>query len=128
MTVFVMLPSSVSSLSDWILFFISRDNLQIIRAFVLGVSPTHQDFTMGAPPTFFRADSVTLNTPHTTGKSDKIIFRTTKIIGTLPRIVGRGKISTPDYLVVCTQRKRVLLMSAPYLYKRHLVARNLADL
>ncbi len=53
MTAFVMLPSSVSSLSDWIMF---------------------------------RADSVTLNTPHTTGKSDKII-------GTLPRIVGRGEIS-----------------------------------
>ncbi len=41
---------------------------------------------------FFRADSVTLNTPHTTEKSDKIIFRSTKIIGTLPRIVGRGEI------------------------------------
>ncbi len=49
-------------------------------------------FAIGAPPMFFRADSVTLNTPHSTGKSDKIIFRSTKIIGTLPRIVGRGEI------------------------------------
>ncbi len=51
-------------------------------------------FMIGAPPTFFRADSVTLNTPHTTGKSDKIIFRTTKIIGIQ---------DITDYLVVCTQ-------------------------
>ena len=35
---------------------------------------------------------VTLNTPHTKGKSDKIICKTIMIIGTLPRIVGRGKI------------------------------------
>ncbi len=47
-----------------------------------------------APPTFFRADSVTLNTPHTTGKSDKIILRTTRIFGTLPGIVGRGEIGS----------------------------------
>ncbi len=57
------------------------------------------DSWSGAPPMFFRADSVTLNAPYTTGKSDKIIFRSTKIIGTLPRIVRRG------YLVVCTQHK-----------------------
>ncbi len=56
--------------------FVSRDNLQIKRAFVFGVPPTHQDFwsqhveylrfSIVEPPTFFRADSVTLNTPHTT--------------------------------------------------------------
>ncbi len=62
-------------------------------------------FAIRAPPTFFRADSATLNTPHTTWKSDKMIFRTTKIIGTLPKIVGRGESAQnqPDYLVVCTQ-------------------------
>ncbi len=42
----------------------------------------------GAPPTYFRADSVTINTPHTTGNSDKIIFRSTKIIGTRGVIAG----------------------------------------
>ncbi len=31
-------------------------------------------------------------------------FRTTKIIGTLHRVVGRGE-NQPDYLVVCTQHK-----------------------
>ena len=36
-------------------------------------------FEIGAAPTFFRAGSVTLNTPHTKGKSDKIICRTIKI-------------------------------------------------
>ncbi len=83
--------------------FVSRDNLQIIHAFVLGVPPTHQDFwfAIGVPPTFFRADSVTLNTPHTTGRSDKIIFRTTKIIGTLPRIVGRGEIGPKSARLSC---------------------------
>ncbi len=50
-------------------------------------------FVIGAPPAFFRADSVTLNTPYTSGKSEKIIFTSTKVIGTLPRIVGRGEIS-----------------------------------
>ncbi len=100
--------------------FISRDNLQIRRAFNLGVPPTHQDlwsyiqhveclrFTIGASPTFFWADSVTLNTLYTTEQSEKIIFRSTKIIVTLPRIAGRGEIcpkSTPDYLV-CTQHKK----------------------
>jgi len=57
---------------------------------------------IGAPPMFFRADSVTLNTTHATGKSDKIVLRTTKIIGTLPKIFGRGEIGpkSADYLVV----------------------------
>ncbi len=36
----------------------------------------------------------TLNTPYTTYKSEKITFRTTKIIGTLPGIVGRGLFGT----------------------------------
>ncbi len=58
-------------------------------------------FVIGAPLTFFQADSVTLNTPHTTGKSDKIIFRTTKIIGTLPRIVGRGEIGPKSAWLSC---------------------------
>ncbi len=58
-------------------------------------------FAIVVPPSFFRADSIPLNTPHTTGKSDKIIFITTGIIGTLPRIVRRGEMSQnpPDYLV-----------------------------
>ncbi len=82
---------------------VSRYNLQIKRAFVLGVRPTQQDFwfAIGAPPMFFRADSVTLNTPHTTKKSEKLIFRTTKIIGTLPRIVGRGEISPKSAQLSC---------------------------
>ncbi len=50
---------------------------------------------------FFRADSVTLNTPHTTKKSEKLIFRTTKIIGTLPRIVGRGEIGPKSAQLSC---------------------------
>ncbi len=76
-------------------YLVSRDDVQIVHAFVLWVPPKHQDFwfAIGPAPMFFRADSVTLNTPHTTGKSDEIIFRSTKIIGTLPRIVGRGGIS-----------------------------------
>ncbi len=49
-------------------------------------------FAIRAPSMFFRVDSVTLNTPPTTGQSDKIIFRSTKIIGTLLRIVERGEI------------------------------------
>ncbi len=53
------------------------------------------------PPTFFQADSVTLNTPHTTGKSHKIIFRATKIIRTLPRIVGRGEIGPKSARLSC---------------------------
>ncbi len=60
--------------------FVSRDNLQIERAFVLGVPPhsrislivniqhvEYLRFAIRAPPTFIRADSVTLNTPHTSG-------------------------------------------------------------
>ncbi len=58
-------------------------------------------FAIGVPPTFIRADSVTLNTHHTTGKSDKIIFRPTKIIGTLPRIVGRGEIDPKSARLSC---------------------------
>ncbi len=58
-------------------------------------------FAIGAPPTFFRADSVPLNTPHTTWISDKIIFRTTKIIRTLPRIVGRGEIGPKSARLSC---------------------------
>ncbi len=75
--------------------FVSRDNLQIKCTFILGVPPTHVEylrFAIGVPLTFFRVDSVTLNIPHTTEKSDTIIFRSTKIIGTLPRIVRRGEI------------------------------------
>ncbi len=82
---------------------------------VLGVPPPHTSgflivnveylrFAIGAPLTFFRADSVTLNTPHTKGKSDKIIFRTTKIIGTLGLSEGeKSAQNQPDYLVVCTR-------------------------
>ncbi len=47
---------------------------------------------------FFRADSVSLNTPHTT---EKIIFKTTKIIGTLPRIVLRGEIGPKSAQLSC---------------------------
>ncbi len=96
---FVMLPSSVSSLSNWILFR-SRDDLQIKCTFVLGVQ-RYLRFAIGAPPTFFRADSVTLNTPHTSGKSDKIIFTSNKIIGTLNRIVGRGEIGPKSARLSC---------------------------
>ncbi len=59
------------------------------------------DLRSGAPPTFFRADSVMLNTPKTTVKSDKIIFRTTKIIGTLPWIVGEGEIGPKSARLSC---------------------------
>ncbi len=102
----------------WALFligycFVSRDNLQIKRTFVLGVPPHSRIsdrkystccilwFAIGAPPTFFWADSVTLNTPQTTGKSDTIIFRTTKIFSTLPRIVGRGEIGPKSARLSC---------------------------
>ncbi len=61
--------------------FISRDNLQIIRTFVLGV-----------PPHIRIYDRKYSTCPLTTGKSDKIMFRSTKVIGTLPRIIGRGEI------------------------------------
>ncbi len=54
--------------------------------------PSRISDTIGAHLMFFRVDSVTLNIPHTTEKSDTIIFRSTKIIGTLPRIVRRGEI------------------------------------
>ncbi len=94
--------------------FVSRDNMQIIHAFVLGVPPHSMisdrkystcwiflRFAIEAPPKFFRADSVTLNTPHTTGKSDKIIFRFTKIIGTLPKIIGRGEIGPKSAQLSC---------------------------
>ncbi len=111
MTEFVML------LSACFLFgygFVSRDNLQIKCTFVLGAPPTQQDFWSyifnmlniyyswsGGAPKFFRADSVTLNTPHTTGKSDKIIFRSTKIIGTLPRIIKRGEMVPKSARLSC---------------------------
>ncbi len=49
--------------------------------------------SIGAPPMFFRADSVTLNTRHTTGKSDKI--------GTLHSIVGRGEIGSKSARLSC---------------------------
>jgi len=94
--------------------FVSRDNLQIIRTIVLCV-PTHTAgflivsiqhveylrVAIGAPLIFFRVDSVTLNTPHTTEKSEKIIFRSTKIIGILPRIVGRGEIGPKSGRLSC---------------------------
>ncbi len=91
-------PLSARSLIGYC--FVSRDNLKIMCAFVLGVPPPHIRIS-DAPRTFFRADSVTLNTPHTTGKSDKIIFRSTKIIGTLPRIVGRGEIGPKSARLSC---------------------------
>ncbi len=77
--------------------FVSHDNLQIKHVFVLGVTPPpppiQQDFwfTIGVPQTFFRADSVSLNTPYTSEKSDKIIFRTTQIIGTCLGLSEGGK-------------------------------------
>ncbi len=86
--------------------FVSRDNLQIKRVFVLCVHHTQQDFwSYDSRSTFFRADSLILNTPYTSGKSDKINFRTTKIIGTLCRIIGRGEIGPKSarFLLVCTQ-------------------------
>ncbi len=55
--------------------FVSRDNLQIKCAFILGVPLHTSGFLIvniqhvWVSPTFFRADSVTLNTSHTTGKS-----------------------------------------------------------
>ncbi len=55
----------------------------------------------GASAVLFRAESVTVNTPHTTGKSNKIIFRTTSIIETLPRIVGRGEIGPKSPRLSC---------------------------
>jgi len=42
-----------------------------------------------------------LNTPYTSGTSDKIIFRTNKIIGTLPRIVRRGEIGPKSARLSC---------------------------
>ncbi len=92
---------------------VSRDNLQIKRTFVLGFPHTsgflivniqhieYLRFTIRAPLTFFRADSVTLSTPHTTEKSEKINFRSTKIIRTLPRIVGRGEIGPKSARLSC---------------------------
>ncbi len=67
-------------------------------------------FAIGAPQTFFRADSVTLNTPHTTWKSDKIIFRSTKITGHYLGLSEEEKSAQnqPDYLLVCTQHYSVL--------------------
>ncbi len=58
-------------------------------------------FAIGTPLMYFRADSVTLNTPPSTGKSEKIIFRSTKIIGTLPRIVRRGEIGQKSARLSC---------------------------
>ncbi len=94
--------ASVSWLSDWILFIviICRSCVHLSSEFphtsvFLIVNIQHVEylgFAIGASPMFFRADSVTLNTPHTTEKSEKIIFRSTKINRTLPRIVGRGEI------------------------------------
>ncbi len=54
---------------------------------------------------FFRVDSVTLNTPYISEKSDKIIFRSTKIIGTYLGLSEGEKSdqNQPDYLVVCTR-------------------------
>ncbi len=94
--------------------FVSRDNPQIERS-SSGFPPHRRisdrkysmlniyDSRSGAPPTFFRADSVTLNTPHTTGKSYKIIFRTTKIIGHHLRLSEGEKSAQnqPNYIVVC---------------------------
>ncbi len=59
------------------------------------------DSWLGTPLMFFQVDSLTLNTPHTTGKSDKIIFRPTKIIETLPRIVGRGEMGPKSARLSC---------------------------
>lgn len=54
---------------------------------------------------FFRADSITprtLNTSRTTGKSDKRISRTIKIIGTSPRFVGRGELGKKSSRLSCS--------------------------
>ncbi len=92
------------------------------NAALSSVSPPHSRisdckylrFAIGASPMFFRADSVTLNTPHTTGKSDKIIFRSTKIIGTLLSEGEKSAQNQPDYLLVCTSIKisRFFLVSS----------------
>ncbi len=103
--------------------FVSCDNLQINHTFVLCVPPhtagflivniqhvEYLRFAIGAPQTFFRADSVTLNTPHTTEKYDQIIFRSTKIIGHYLGLSEEEKSAQnqPDYLLVCTQHYSVL--------------------
>ncbi len=55
--------------------FVSRDNLQMKRAVYPLCSLYTAGFQIcdqgGAPPTFFRVDSITLNTPHTTEKSER---------------------------------------------------------
>jgi len=47
------------------------------------------------------SDPITLNTHHKTGKSEKIICRTIKIIWTLPKIVGMGESKIILTILLC---------------------------
>lgn len=81
--------------------FVPYNNLQNLWHLFSGF-PSHKifdcihsnllGFEIIEAPTLFQADSVTLDSHHTTGQSDKIICRTNKIIETLPRIGGRGEL------------------------------------
>jgi len=105
---------SVSSLSDLVSFCFTWQSTEYVCVCPRGSPYTTEfliisiqhigylRFEIGAVPMFFPADSVTLNTPHTTGKSDKIICRTIKIIGTLPRIIGRGELGPKSARLSCS--------------------------
>ncbi len=88
--------------------FVSRDNLQIKRAFILGFTHTagfmivnikhveYLRFAIGASPTFFRVDSVTLSTPHTT--ADAISLR---LQGKLSFPYNCQKMNGQIYVLLC---------------------------
>ncbi len=83
----VILPSSISSLSDWESFHSTwQSTVCVCVCLSSGIPHTtsflikniqqvwYSWFEIGAAPKFFWADSRTLYTPHTTGRSDKQLY------------------------------------------------------
>ncbi len=112
MALVVLLLFSVSSLPNWLSFHSMWQSFECVlvcpwnfpthRYLFLNTEHVyHSRVDIGTAPTFFQADLITLKTTHTTGQSNKRIFRTIRKIGTFVRVVRRGESSPKSAWLPC---------------------------